>query len=629
MLINVYPLKRLPRSLGPFTYQVPVALQRNDTDLVGAWVRIPFRGSGLDGIVWSREQRAPENVKRIAKVSEILPYPRLTREQRLILEFFWEQLFQPIGSVLWALFPTRPKTERGKIDIQRPPANAALTLSRVRSELISAAAADDGHPRFLRLTDLAERVAFILSLLRTTRRDRQTLVLASTHDDAYRLWSVLTPRLRDRAVLLTGALTPAQRWAAWTKAATHKNGLFISTKIGVLAPYQRLANILIDRAADDGHTQADQNPRYNAQTVARELARLHESRLVLFDAQPTLAHWADPEVRLAESPAPVPQSRTIVHRAASRGTGGAGFFSDKALQSITASTGAVAVLHNRKGYATLVRCQECGWLLRCPVCALLIGTRQRQSPRCQRCGTGADIPAHCPTCGSTRLAERGGGIERIAAELREHFPGRRIVTLDRETEPTHLDGDIVVATEKLLYWPALPRFALLVVPDVDAHLLYPDVRTVERAFLILERAAALLLPNAHAIFQTHDPGQPIIGSLRTRDPQTLYTDELELRKRLALPPAMRVLRLLGGERSAAAVTASAHDVLASLRTVDPGAVRISPALAPVPEKRGTRHRRTILVTILSGQATPDTLRDVLMKLPDTWFVDPEPLSLNP
>ena len=265
---------------------------------------------------------------------------------------------------------------------------------------------------------------------------------------------------------------------------------------------------------------------------------------------------------------------------------------------------------NRRGYAPVTVCRNCGFKFECPNCsAWLVEHRFRRRLECHHCGTFAPIPEVCPNCGAEHsLVPCGPGIERIDEEVATLFPEARRVLLSSDLTPGVSDlretlreiedreVDIVIGTQLVAKGHHFPGLALVGVVDADLGLTHADPRAAERTFQLLNqvtgRAGREVIPG-RGLIQTYMPEHPVIQALASGDRDAFLAREIEARKSATMPPFGRLASLLvsAGTRDAA------ESYARSLARAAPAAQKIEvlgPAEAPLAVIRG-RFRFRLLV----------------------------------
>jgi primosomal protein N' (replication factor Y) len=625
MYVDVYPLKRFPREIGPFTYRLPRGTVQNDS-VLGRFVRISFRGSPCDGIIWARKRTPPRGVTSVQTITSFLDAPSLSKPYREFLSIFASQTYTSVGLALYSAIPDRANV--------RSPSRSLHTLRRHqftvqknRHEYIlrSVSASLRHRASFLPVASLAERIDFCLTLPAKTDQNGQMLVLCPTQDECAHFSHVMQRRYGARVIVFHSGVPSGEQWIAWRRIAENPRAIVIGTKIALFSPWNRLTDIIVDLPSDDSHKQDDQNPRYHACTLAKELSRLYHSRCVYLDAQPTLPLWSSRSIASLPQEELIPQHRTVLHLHDSLQRSP---LHDDVQHLLHTSSKTTLLFHNRKGLSRTLRCVDCGWVLRCPTCTVALGEPPDGHGVCRRCQTKYESPTHCPHCGSVTLRRRGIGLDALARYCKTHFSQRRVRVIDRIHDTDIREGDMIVASEKILTHPSNPTFATIVVISLDDVLSFPDFRSVERAYLLLERLGMLLKAHGAFILQTRNHYADFQLSWRTRDPRALYQKEFVIRSSLKLPPRFRIFRIIGNDRSRERIEESSVRVEKILRSLPRDEFRIEGAFRPGVEKSGKRYRRWFSLTCLSQRTHLGTLNTILRSLPQNWFVDAEPISLT-
>jgi primosomal protein N' (replication factor Y) len=265
---------------------------------------------------------------------------------------------------------------------------------------------------------------------------------------------------------------------------------------------------------------------------------------------------------------------------------------------------------NRRGFAPLTLCRQCGFRLACPNCdAWLVDHRFRRRLVCHHCGFAMPPPAQCPNCQATEsFVAVGPGVERLEQEAAALFPGSRILVLSSDLVETverlrqELEDvaegrfDIIIGTQLVAKGHHFPKLNLVGVIDADLGLSNGDPRAAERTFQLLHQVigrAGREEGRGIGYLQTHQPEHPVMRALIAADRDAFYTGEIELREKTHYPPFGRLASLLvsAGERPTA--EGYARRLAAIAPHLDEVRV-LGPAEAPLAVVRG-RHRFRLLV----------------------------------
>jgi primosomal protein N' (replication factor Y) len=302
-------------------------------------------------------------------------------------------------------------------------------------------------------------------------------------------------------------------------------------------------------------------------------------------------------------------------------------------QALSAKSRVILFL-NRKGFAPLLHCLDCGASPHCPRCSVPF-TFYRRAGRlsCRYCGDSSSLPDTCPSCLASRLEPVGFGTERLEEEVRRLFPEARIGRLDRDLARTQAQADavrgrlaageldILIGTQMLFRGFPLPPVGLVGLPYADAGLHVPDFRSAERTYQTLLDAVGLALPGdagGKVVLQTYMPAHHAIASVVQQNETLFYEQELAFRKALGYPPFTHLISLHVSGKNAKLVQKAAGEWAGRLKAaavgLSPEEVTImGPIPAPVAQLRG-RHRWQLLVKSAQAEAARQTVRQTLDEL---------------
>lgn len=369
-----------------------------------------------------------------------------------------------------------------------------------------------------------------------------------------------------RIFFYNGYQTGARRSAVWEKVAEEQGPfILVGTRSAIFLPVSRPGCIILDEEHDASYKQ-DENFVYHAKDLAWYRARHSRCLLVLGSATPDIRTFCASEagrIRRLEL-----KTRTglhslppveIINIGKSPVMGIEGNLlcehSRKALLECAASGEQAVILLNRRGYAPMIFCLECGKTLRCPHCAIGLAYHKDIGRLvCHYCDYAVDYPSPCPECGHMKFLSIGEGTERLTENL-EKMIGREILRLDRDN--TRMPGRIesiledfaanrspfLAGTQMLSKGHHFPNVTLVVVADGDVGLNFPDYRAAEKTFQLLVQAAGRAgrgLAPGRVIIQTRTPDHYCWEYVRNYDYRGFYAEELKRRKRLSYPPFIKL-----------------------------------------------------------------------------------------
>ncbi|MGH6770789.1 MAG: replication restart helicase PriA, partial [Xanthobacteraceae bacterium] len=403
-------------------------------------------------------------------------------------------------------------------------------------------------------------------------------------------------------------------------------------------PYKDLGLIVVDEEHDPAYKQED-GVRYHARDMAVVRASVAGIPVVLSSATPSVETEVNarreryrrlklPE-RFGGQHLPGIEAIDLKREGPPRGR----FITPRLAEAVKTAVerGEQALLFlNRRGFAPLTLCRNCGYRLACPNCdAWLVDHRFRRRLVCHHCGFAMPLPDQCPKCEATdSFAPVGPGVERLEQEVSELFPDARILVLSSDLVESvdrlreELDDvargrfDIVIGTQLVAKGHHFPKLNLVGIVDADLGLANGDPRAAERTFQLLHQVvgrAGREEGRGIGFLQTHQPEHPVMKALIACDRDTFYSTEIALREKTAYPPFGRLASLLvsGPDRHAAEGFARR---LVSAAPRDETVRVLGPAEAPLALVRG-RYRFRILVRSPRGFDLSAYLREWTAKAP--------------
>jgi primosomal protein N' (replication factor Y) len=455
------------------------------------------------------------------------------------------------------------------------------------------------------------------------RQGRQALVLVPE----IALTPVTADRFRarfgDRVALLHSGLSPGERLDQWHRIKRGMADIVVGARSAVFAPLSRLGLIVVDEEHDTSYKQQDE-PHYHARDVALARGQMAGIAVLLGSATPSFesVHRAKEGVyrlfllpeRVHAKPLPSVTLVNMRQERASREVRGAPLiFSRRLADAIkeTLTKGEQVLLFiNRRGYARVLLCRECGFTLRCPHCSVsLIYHAVDARMRCHYCDHRERLPERCPKCGGFAFGLLGYGTQQVEAAARLLAPNTAIVRMDRDTtrrrrahrqilkSVEQRQTQVLIGTQMVGKGHDFPGITLVGILSADASMQVPDFRAGERTYALLTQVAGRAGRGdrpGHVIVQTYNPDHYCILAARNHDYEALYRLERPLREKRGLPPfGFLVLLLVASSREGHAQEKAER--LAGLlleRAASPLAVE-GPAPAPIYRLKG-RYRWQIL-----------------------------------
>ncbi|MBM3433706.1 MAG: primosomal protein N' [Bacteroidetes bacterium] len=413
----------------------------------------------------------------------------------------------------------------------------------------------------------------------------------------------------DRVVPWHHQLADGERRALWEHLLDPDSAprIVVATRSGILLPWHRLGLIVVDEEHETSYKQQEPAPRYHARDVAVWLAQQKKIPIVLGSATPSVETWHNAaqgkyqRVDLTERysgvafPEVVPVS-TLKAQALHQQVGPFTPESYAAVAQTLVDRQQVLVFQNRRGYAPVLTCMNCGWIAPCTDCdvSLTYHKKARQLV-CHYCGLHKDLPDTCPQCRQSAWDWRGLGTERIEEEVEALFPEARILRVDSDstrskramTDFLHWmesgEIDLVVGTQMVGKGLDLAGLSLAIVTNADLMLNRPDFRAHERAFQLLLQVAGRTGRRelrGRLLIQTATPGHPVLQRVVDHDVPGMMDYLIRDRAEHHYPPFARMVRIEVRHRKESVARDVAHFLATQLLKALSGGI-LGPDAPPV------------------------------------------------
>lgn len=413
------------------------------------------------------------------------------------------------------------------------------------------------------------------------------------------LTTQLTDRLKkvfgSRLLIYHSKFSDSERVDIWNRLL-HSNEpmVVLGVRSSVFLPFARLGLIVVDEEHEASYKQYDPAPRYNARDAATVLASMHGAKTLFGSATPSIETYWKAEngkyglVTITEryEGARLPDVEVIDMKLMRKQKSVKGIVSTP-LRKMTREAldgGWQAIMfQNRRGFAPVVVCQTCGWSPKCGNCDVsMVFHKGSQLLRCHYCGATKSLPGVCPACGENSLEKYGYGTERIAEEIQEEFPDCKVARMDLDTtrnKQAYQDliedfaahrTDILVGTQMVSKGLDFEKVKIVGVLNADTLLNFPDFRSTERAFNMLEQVAGRAGRRQElgkVLIQTTKTDERVLEHVRNHDYMSHYREELANRQRYGYPPFTKIVNVFVRNKDAATCDAAAVMLTMALRQV--------------------------------------------------------------
>jgi primosomal protein N' (replication factor Y) len=345
----------------------------------------------------------------------------------------------------------------------------------------------------------------------------------------------------------------------------------IGVRSSIFLPFDQLGLIIIDEEHEFSYKQYDPAPRYHARDAAIYLAHLHQAKVLLGSATPSLESYKNAQdekygyfvMDRRYGDQPLPQIQTIDLKQARHRKQVKGHFSHDLLEQIQltlSNNKQVILFQNQRGYSPFIQCAKCAHVPKCPNCAVSLTYHIYQNQLiCHYCGYKQFMDNSCSSCGEEALKTMGSGTEKIEEELELILPDRRIKRMDLDTTRSKnayqdiIDDfaagkiDVLIGTQMVTKGLDFEHVHLVGVFDADRMIHFPDFRSHERAFQLITQVSGRSgrkHERGLVMIQTSDPSQPIIQHIKEGHLDLFYQQELQERENFKYPPFHRVIKII-------------------------------------------------------------------------------------
>lgn len=379
----------------------------------------------------------------------------------------------------------------------------------------------------------------------------------------------ITERLKavfgNRLGIYHSKYSDAERVEIWKKQlSSNPYDVILGARSAVFLPFHRLGLVIIDEEHEQSFKQQDPAPRYHARSAAIVLAQMYAgAKTLLGTATPSMESYYNAkqgkyglvELSRRYKDIQLPSIEVVDMKDLYRRKMVSGPFSPRLLSAVRGALerGEQAILfQNRRGFAPMIECRQCGWVPKCPNCDISLTYHKSMNYlSCHYCGYTMKVPEQCPCCESKDIRGRGYGTEKIEDEIRSIFPEARIARMDLDTTHTRNayerlindfsmgKNNLLIGTQMVTKGLDFGKVSVVGILNADSMLNYPDFRAYEQAFMMMSQVsgrAGRKGKRGEVILQTKTPDLPVIQYVVHNDYPTFFKELLDERCEFHYPP---------------------------------------------------------------------------------------------
>ena len=383
-----------------------------------------------------------------------------------------------------------------------------------------------------------------------------------------------------------------ERVEIWNKVLNGSYQVVLGARSAVFLPFLDLKLIVVDEEHESSYKQHEPAPRYQARDAAVFLAHLHQTKVVLGSATPSIESFYNAEngkyglvvlnERFGGVQLPIQEVVSIAEETKRKKM--TSYFTNVLIDDMSAAlekNEQIILFQNRRGYATILICATCGYAPKCVNCDVSL-TYHKTSGKlhCHYCGYHQSSINVCPACGSVHIEQKGFGTERVEEELSLIFPDVKIARLDLDSTRTkngmqQIISDfqdkktqILIGTQMVAKGLDFDNVSLIGVINADTLLNYPDFRAFERSYQLLAQVAGRAGrrdKQGKVCIQAYDDSHRIIKQVVANDYAQMYADEMAERKQFNYPPFTRLIFINVKHKEANVLNLAAQTLANSLK----------------------------------------------------------------
>ena len=443
------------------------------------------------------------------------------------------------------------------------------------------------------VTSSGKTEIYIHLIRQTLEQKKQVLYLLPEIALTVQMMERLQRVFGNRLGIYHSKYSDAERVEIWQKQlSTHPYDVILGARSAVFLPFQDLGLVIVDEEHETSYKQQDPMPRYHARSAAIMLAQMFGAKTLLGTATPSLETYHNaktgkfgivelfqryqgielPEIQIVDI-------KDLQHRKMMNGP-----FSPLLLSKVRDALERgeqVILFQNRRGYAPVVECKQCGWVPHCQHCDVsLTFHRHLNQLSCHYCGYTYQVPTECPNCGCIHLQTRGYGTEKIEAEVHDIFPEARIARMDLDTTRSRqayerIIGDfssgrtnLLIGTQMISKGLDFDKVSVVGILNADSMLNYPDFRAYEHAFMMMSQVggrAGRRGKRGLVILQTKSPDLPLIQQVVHNDYAAFYRLLIAERQQFKYPPFYRLIYVFLKHRDDRTVETASIEMVSRLR----------------------------------------------------------------
>jgi len=629
MIAGIIPLTRLPRHLSIFDYNIA---PEDETRIeLGQLVEIPFRKSTQFGLVFAID-KTNNFSEELKTITHIVHETKLIDHRQFAL---YERIADMYNISLATLLKTSilplQKRKLKKLELSILP-----TFSSKKNKI---------KAEYFLYTNEKEHT----NLYNTLEQKKYTLILVPEKSHIEKVYTLIPKHLKENVSIWTSDNSIKEKYETWLAIRNQTSYIIIATRSAVLIPFPHLDTIIVDFEHDNNLKHWDQTPRFHSKDILKLQTDLHHAQIIYADYSPSFEMYYDISkqhinfhhkqitqktllFKKAENSNVLPR---IINISQERNQHNYRIFSEPVEQALLTSHGDIFIHINRKGFATSVICNDCGYIEKDPQTDLpLIYDEEKNILYSPYSSYKKPFTLTCSQCRSTLIRMIGYGTETVEKHVRELFTtnlhhniirieGQQSYDTQQKTDKTRL----IIGTDTAMKYIDWEKTHTIISLDVDRQLAIPEYNASEDVWHHIQHIIYHKHELSTYFIQTRNPEHIILTSLNEKD--KLYRRELQKRQQLNYPPYCYIARYFFGATTrlqAETQCAILYEILQKALTKDKKHIILSNPFEMQPRYYRKQYWYALLAKIPRTEYE-ENLIYLNRFIPGRWKADPRPINI--
>jgi len=655
MIAEIVPLARLPKSLSYFDYEVPQDIEGQIK--IGQLVKIPFRGRRVSGLVIKLKEKPAEIKTSLKSIIKVLsPNSQLNSDQFKLLWWMSDHYLVSPALILKNLIPEPPmRVGKFKIKSEIKPISLSILESDVSGiqENLKSFFVSSKKIFLFRCRNPKNKIAFYLkSASQILKQGQRVLILEPQILDISLILPYFLHLFSGKIAVLHSGLSKTEYWQEWQKIKDNKLDIIVGSRSAIFAPIQNLGLVIINDEEAPDFKQSDQNPYYDARTVALKLAEFTGVKVLLASEAPRVETYhlvkekkCELLVETNSKPFNQPIFIDMDQELKNKNFLSLSNVLQEAVQKTLDRHKKVALLLNRRGASTLMFCSDCDYIFRCPNCEipLVCHEDERKLTKfvCHKCGQESPSRLTCPNCHGTSIKFFGTGTQTVEREVRKIFFESKVTRIDKDAKILNSppkadppladrfqisDSDIYIGTQFFIrnYLHRIKNLGLIGVISTDTLLFRPDFRSGEKTYQWLTKIINFGNQTKNPVLiQTFFPNNFVVQAILSQNYESFYNQEAEERKKFGYPPFGRLVKLVYSHKNEKKCAFENMNLFKNLNSAFGKDIEI------LHDEKLRKVRQKFLATMVIKLSEELIYRVIsfLKNVPDGWTIDMDPESI--